>query len=129
MIKKDNRPGRSDRGDVDDLSRVGTDRTGTTSLSAVTAPEPYPAAVAAARERRARMSWGERHRRRVDRIDGGCDPWTGDHHRDWTDAELRAWGCAASHLRVYGLYGAWQFPEAARQAWRCQRCPCQRVAS
>jgi hypothetical protein len=71
------------------------------------------------------LSWAERHRSRLDRVFGVRDPWR-DQHDDWTDAELRSWAAAAEHLRALDLYGSWQAPASARQAWRCQRCPCRR---
>lgn len=74
---------------------------------------------------RGAATWAQRHRSRVDRIFTGRDPWTGE-HREWTDSELRAVEVAAAHLRALNLYGGWQVPESARQAWRCQRCPCSR---
>lgn len=75
--------------------------------------------------RRAAATWAQRHGACVDRIITGRNPWTGD-YRDWTDAELRAFGRAAEHLRALDLYGRWQVPESVRAAWRCRRCPCQR---
>jgi hypothetical protein len=105
---KEDRPG---------VNRADDDRPG----GVVTADDSRP-------NRRSAATWTQRHRGRVDRIFTGRDPWTGD-HRDWSDSELRAVELAAEHLRSLNLYGAWQCPESARQAWRCRSCPCQRDAA
>jgi hypothetical protein len=81
--------------------------------------------------RRSTASWSQRHRSRVNRIFTELDTpavghWTGD--REWSASELRAVELAAAHLRDLTLYGGWQCPESARQAWRCKACPCNREA-
>lgn len=110
MTPTERRPGDDDRGGADDLldSWVGTEDTA----------GPRPSGVPQQIRRRRAASL-----RLPPLPSGDRDPWR-DRPAEWL-RELDSLIAAAEHLSALGLYGRWQSPTSARQAWSCQRCPCQ----